>query len=110
VEVFDAQYFDQEPVIETRKIIQSINEELFIDDLSIERNRLLILMFNFVLTEFEFPDWLNKTSLIDVKHIIRELVPYQIYRPDNQEFVYDYLQEVKHITYKSKSFIWLIKV
>ena len=26
VEVFDAQYFDQEPVIETRKIIQAINE------------------------------------------------------------------------------------
>jgi hypothetical protein len=30
VEVFDAQYFDQEPVIETRKIIQAINEELFV--------------------------------------------------------------------------------
>jgi hypothetical protein len=39
--VFDAQYFDQEPVIETRKIIQAINEELFVDDLLIERNRQL---------------------------------------------------------------------
>ena len=95
VEVFDAQYFDQEPAIETRKIIQAINEELFIDELAIERNRLLVLIFNFILTEFQAPEWIMKTSLIDVEHRIRELLPFQIYRQDNQEFVLDYIQEVK---------------
>jgi hypothetical protein len=95
VEVFDAQYFDQEPVIETRKIIQAINEELFVDDLAIERNKALTLMFNFVLSEFSAPEWLVKTSLIDVDHRIRQLIPYQNYVRDNQEFVEDYIQEVK---------------
>jgi hypothetical protein len=95
VEVFDAQYFDAEPTTETRKIIQAINEELFIDELAIERNRLLILMFDFILSEQQAPEWLIKTSLIDVEHRIRELVPFQVYRQDNQEFVLDYLQEVK---------------
>lgn len=95
VEVFDAQYFDQEPVIETRKIIQAINEELFIDDLLIERNRAMVLMFNYVLSEFAAPEWLVKTSLIDVDHRIRELIPFQNYTRDNQEFVSDYIQEVK---------------
>ena len=95
LEVFDAQYYDQEPVIETRKIIQAINQELFIDDLAIERNRSLILMFNYVLSEFSAPEWLVKTSLIDVDHRIRDLVPYQNYIRDNQEFVEDYIQEVK---------------
>ena len=95
IEVFDAQYFDQEPTIETRKIIQAINEQLFVGDLAIERNRALILMFNFILSEFEAPEWLTKTSLIDVVHKIRELIPYQVYRQDNQTFVLDYLQEVK---------------
>jgi hypothetical protein len=95
VEVFDAQYFDQEPVIETRKIIQAINEELFIDELLIERNRALTLMFNFVLSEFGAPEWLVKTSLIDVEHRIRALLPFQNYSRDNQEFVLDYIQEVK---------------
>jgi len=95
VEVFDAQYYDQEPVIETRKIIQAINEELFIDDLAIERNRALVLMFNYVLSEFSAPEWLIKTSLIDVDHRLRELVPFQNYIRDNQEFVEDYIQEVK---------------
>ena len=95
VEVFDAQYFDQEPVIETRKIIQAINEELLIDDLAIQRNKALVLMFNFVLSEFSAPEWLVKTSLIDVDHRIRQLIPYQNYVVDNQEFVSDYIQEVK---------------
>ena len=95
VEVFDAQYFDQEPVIETRKIIQAINEELLIGDLLIERNKALTLMFNFILSELQAPEWLVKTSLIDVDHRIRELVPFQNYIRDNQEFVSDYIQEVK---------------
>jgi hypothetical protein len=95
VEVFDAQYYDQEPVIETRKIIQAINEELLIGDLLIERNRALILMFNYILTEEQAPTWLTKTSLIDVNHTIRELVPFQSYRKDNQDFVLNYIQEVK---------------
>jgi len=95
VEVFDAQYFDQEPVIETRRIIQAINQELLVDELLIDRNRALILMFNFALSEFEAPDWLSKTSLIDVDHTIRELIAFQTYRRDNQDFVLDYIQEVK---------------
>ena len=95
VEVFDAQYFDQEPVLETRKIIQAINEELFVDELKIERNKSLTLMFNFILSELLAPEWLIKTSLIDVQHKVRDLVPYQNYIRDNQDFVSDYLQEVK---------------
>jgi hypothetical protein len=94
-EVFDAQYFDQEPTIETRQIIRAINEELFIDDLAIERNRSLILVFNFVYSEFSAPEWLIKTSLVDVDHKIRGLLPFQNYLRDNQEFVLDYIQEVK---------------
>lgn len=94
-QVFDSQYFDQEPVIETRRIIQAINQELLIDELLIERNRALMLMFNFALSEFEAPEWLTKTSLIDVDHTIRELLAFQTYRRDNQDFVVDYIKEVK---------------
>ena len=108
VEVFDAQYFDQEPVIETRKIIQAINQELLVDELLIERNRALVLMFNFVLSEFEAPDWLSKTSLIDVDHTIRELLPFQTYRRDNQDFVVDYIKEVKpyHVQIRELNLIY----
>ena len=95
VEVFDAQFFDQEPTIETRQILLAINQQLLTDDLLIERNRLLMLMFEFVYTEFEAPEWLMKTSLIDVNHNIRALLPFPNYLRDNQDFVLDYINEVK---------------
>jgi hypothetical protein len=94
-EVFDAQYYDEAPITETRKILEAINQELFIGELLIERNRLLMLMFNYILSEQQAPNWLTKTSLIDVDHTIRNLVPYQVYRRDNQDFVLDYINEVK---------------
>ena len=108
IEVFDAQYFDQEPVVETRRVIQSINQELLIDELLIERNRALILMFNFALTEFESPEWLSKTSLIDVNHTIRALIAFQTYRKDNQDFVVDYIKEVKpyHVQIRELNLIY----
>jgi len=95
IEVFDAQYYDQAPIIETRQILKALNQEILIDDLAIERNKLLILVFNYIMSEEEAPDWLTKTSLIDVEHTIRELLPFQIYRKDNQDFVLDYINEVK---------------
>ena len=103
-EVFDAQYYDQEPAIETRRIIQAINQELFIDDLAIFRNQLLILMFKYILTEEQAPEWLIKTSLVNVRHDIRALLPFQTYRRDNQDFVLNYLQEVKPYHVQVKQF------
>lgn len=103
-EVFDAQYFDQAPLIETRRIIDALNTEIFVDDLLIERNKLLILMFNFILTEQESPSWLTKTSLIDVDHIVRDLLPFQNYRRDNQDFILDYINEVKPYHTQIKEF------
>jgi len=104
LEVFDAQYFDQEPVTETRQILKAINEELFIEELLIERNRALILMFQFIYTEITSPEWLIKTSYINVDHVIRGLEPIQLYQPDNQTFVLDYLNEVKPFHVQNLSF------
>jgi hypothetical protein len=94
-EVFDAQYFDNSPVIETRRIVDAVFTEIFVGDLDIYVNQLTILLFNYILSEQEAPSWLMKTSLIDVTHRIRQLIPYTTYRRDNQDFVLQYLQEVK---------------
>lgn len=104
VEVFDIQRFDRFPSTETRQIIKSLNEELFTDDLLIYRNELLILIFEYIMTEQNAPEWLFKTSLVDVQHKIRDLVPYPVYRRDNQDFVLDYIKEVKPYHVKIKEF------
>ena len=94
-EVFDAQYFDQQPNTETRYIIRALNEQIYVDDLILERNSSLVLLFNYIYSEFTSPEWLIKTSLVDVDHRIRKLLPYQTYLQDNQQFVEDYFNEVK---------------
>jgi hypothetical protein len=94
-EVFDAQRFDLAPTTETRQILKALNQEIFTTDLEIFRNELLILTFEYIMTEQGAPDWLFKTSLIDVNHKIRDLLPYPIYKRDNQDFVSDYIKEVK---------------
>lgn len=104
IETFDSQRFDQNPNIETRQILKSLNEEIFIDDLSIYKNQLLILVFDFILSEQISPDWLVKTSLIDVSHTIRELKPFRVFKQDNQDFVQDYINEVKPFRTKIKEF------
>lgn len=102
--VFDNTYFDQEPVTETRNIIRSINEELFVEDLLIERNQILMLTFQYIYSEFSSPNWLFKTSYITVDHVIRGLLPFELYQPDNQTFVLDYLAEVKPYHVQNLSF------
>jgi hypothetical protein len=61
-------------------------------------------MFKFMLTEEQAPDWLIKTSLVNVRHDIRSLLPFPTYRRDNQDFVSDYLQEVKPYHVQVKQF------
>jgi hypothetical protein len=94
-QVFDSQYFDETPQIETRYIIRALNEEIYVEELLLERNSSLILMFNYIYSEFIDPAWLIKTSYVNVSHKIRSLLPYQTYLTDNQDFVIDYFQEVK---------------
>jgi hypothetical protein len=107
-QVFDAQYFDEEPVVETRYIIQALNEEIYIEDLLYERNSSLILMFSYAYSESTTIDWLSMTSLVDISHNLRALQPYQTYLPDNQTFVTDYFQEVKpyHVQVREYNLIY----
>ena len=85
----------EEPITETRQILQALNTQIFVSDLLLRRNELLILTFEFIMSEQAAPNWLFKTSLIDVNHKIRDLIEYPIFRRDNQDFVEDYIKEVK---------------
>lgn len=95
VEVFDVQRFDEAPIVETRNILMAINQQILVGDLAIFRNELLTGTFKYIMSEEQAPEWLFLTSLIDVDHRISSLEPYQFYRPHNQDFVVDYIREVK---------------
>jgi hypothetical protein len=103
---FDTTPYDQYPSTETYYIVRALNEQIYIDDFSIYRNKSLILVFEYIVSETDetqnYLPWLNKTSLIDVAHPIRELKPYEVFSSDNVDFLYGYLNEVKpyHVVFK----------
>lgn len=93
-----------------RWIIRWINEVLFTGDLLLERNNTLMLMFNYIqqeAVEYEFHmPWLTKTSMIDVKHKVRNLLPLKTYKRDNQEFLSGYIDEIKPYRVYVKDFVF----
>lgn len=102
--------WDKSPYKETSWIIRWLVEQCYIGDLAIERNASLILMFNYIQSESleqnNYLPWLNKTSLIDVSHKIRSLLPYKKYQRDNQEFLEGYLNEIKPYHVLIKDFVF----
>lgn len=107
---FDTDLFDQFPSEETRYIIRALNEQIYVDELLIFRNKSLILLFEYIQSETiqsqNYLPWLNKTSLVDVSHKIRELLPFEVYQTDNQEFLSGYLNETKPYHVLIKDFLF----
>jgi hypothetical protein len=103
---YDTIEFDTYPSIETRYILRALNEEIYVNDLQIHRNKSLILLFEYITSEATATQnnlpWLNKTSLVDVSHTLRDLVQSQTYQQDNINFLEGYLNEVKpyHVVIK----------
>jgi len=106
---FDTVPYDTYPSEETRWIVRSLTEQLP-DELLIYRNKILILLFEYIISETpenqNYLPWLNKTSLMDVEHIVRELVPIEVFRSDNQTFLEGYLNEVKPYHVVIKDFLF----
>ena len=102
--------YDKNLAKETTNIIRWLNEQCYVSDLLIERNNSLILMFNYIqsenLSQSNYLTWLNKTSLVDVIHKIRNLSPFKNYQRDNQEFLEGFLNEVKPYHVVIKEFIF----
>jgi hypothetical protein len=107
---FDTTPYDEYPSEETRYIIRALNEEIYTNELLVFRNKSLILLFEYIQSETiesqNYLTWLNKTSFIDVSHTIRELLPLEVFRSDNQLFLEGYLNEVKPYHVVIKEFVF----
>ena len=107
---FDTNLYDEYPSEETRNIIRALNEEIYTNELLIYRNESLILLFEYIQSETvenqNYLPWLNKTSLMDVTHTIRELLPLEVFRSDNQDFLAGYINEIKPYHVVIKEFLF----
>jgi hypothetical protein len=107
---FDTDLYDLYPSEETRNIVRALNEQIYTDELLIFRNKSLILLFEYIQSETlesqNYLVWLNKTSLVDVSHTIRELIPLEVFRSDNQVFLEGYVNEAKPYHVVIKDFLF----
>lgn len=93
--VFDSIAYDPQAVIEFQNIYDSVYREILIGNLSTEFNKLFLNIINYIFAEQKSPDWIFKTSFIDVFHRLRTLEQFPSYIRDNQSFYNDYIKEVK---------------
>lgn len=103
--VFDLIEFDPQAGIEMSKIFDSVYEEIYIKDLAIEFNKLFFQVINYIFSEQKNPDWIFKTSFIDVNHRLRTLKQISSYTRDNQNFYEDYINEAKPYRTKLREYI-----
>ena len=106
---FDLDVYDAYPSMETRYIIRALNEQIYTETLRIHRNKSLILLFEYIVSENTTSQnnltWLNKTSLVDVQHTLRELAQDKNYKRDNQVFLEGFINEVKPYRVVIKEFL-----
>jgi hypothetical protein len=94
-DTFDDNFFDQEPSIETRKVLTALREDLFINDLAGEYNTLFFTGLRKVLSEQTYVDWMFKTSFINAKNSVRQLDQRKTYTTGTDSWIENYINEVK---------------
>jgi len=92
---FDNGFFDQQPSIETKKILTALRDNIFIGDLKIEYNNIFFIGLRRVLEEQLYVDWLFKTSFINVTNSLRPLDQRKTYKVGTDDYVESYINEVK---------------
>jgi sugar lactone lactonase YvrE len=103
--VYDSIGYDPLAINELRNIYDSVYQEILVGEFSLEFNKLLLNIINFIFAEQKNPDWIFKTSFIDVFHNLRSLEQFPTYVRDNQDFYNDYINEVKPYRTQVKEYI-----
>ena len=102
---FDTKIFDSEPTTETRIILESIRDDLLIDELLVEFNKLFFAGLRYVFAEQTYVDWAFKTSFIKAKHNVGNLREDVTFNNDNLPSYEAYVKEVKPFTTKIREYL-----
>ena len=92
---FDTNNYDNQPYIETRKLIYAVKNNILTNEFANEWNKLFFASVKYALTEQKYLPWVFKTSFINVKHTVGDLDQPVNFRQNNTEYFQDYINEVK---------------
>ena len=90
---------------EIRNLLEALNEDILIDDLSTENRNAFFVLIRHILSEQKSVDYAFKTSLLTVFHKLRELEQNPNYQLDNQTYLQDYINEVKPYHSKIREYV-----
>ncbi|NBP55177.1 hypothetical protein EBU71_01325 [bacterium] len=101
---YDNTVYDQQPTTEIRNILRAVKENIFVDDLRVEWNKLFFTSIHYILSEQVYVDWVFKTSFLNAIHNVGNLVKKPNYQNDNLESYNQYVEEVKPYRTKVREF------
>jgi len=95
IATFDGNLYDIQPSAELRNILKAIKEDIFVDDLSIEWNKLFFTSLRYSFVQLPVVDWAFKTSFVNAVHNLGDFDQRTSYKNDNLESYQKYIEEVK---------------
>jgi len=102
---YDALTFDSLPTTETRIILNTIKDNVFIEELALEYNKLFFASLRYVFAEQNYVDWAFKSSFIKAKHNVGELEQKVNFQNDNLPSYEEYIKEVKPFKTKIREYL-----
>jgi len=92
---YDAVQYDLQPITELRFILKAAKENIFIEDLTVEWNKLFFSSIRYAFSEQQYVDWAFKTSFLNAIHNVGDLDQRPNYKNDNLDQFKNYIEEVK---------------
>ena len=102
---FETTAYSQDANIEFGKIFDIVQDELLTAEFRGNYKAVMKLMINTILTQLDDPDWIQKSSLVDIYHRVRGLTQIPIYVPQPETIVTDFFNEVKPFHTKVKQYV-----
>ena len=104
-QIYDTSFYDREPSEEIRIILKTIEENIFVDQLEVEWNKLFFSSIRYAISEQIDVDWIFKSSFVTAKHNVGELKQKITYQNDNLPNYQQYIEEVKPFSTKIREYI-----
>ena len=103
---FDSNFYDNNPSVELRIILETIRDEIFTGALEVEYNQLFMAALRYVMSEQQSVDWMFKTSFVKAKHNRESLSQQDItFNNDNLQSYQDLVEEFKPYSTKVREFV-----
>jgi hypothetical protein len=95
IELLPSLFTDTDNEKELRVILETIRDDLFVNELAIEYNNLFFSSLRYVFSEQNYVDWAFKTSFVKAKHNVGKLEQRTTFQNDNLPSYEEYIKEVK---------------